>query len=236
MKKFISIMLLLAVAASTLAQDFPMGVSDGTQVAPSRDNEYVCLDGSVFSQVEASMDQAYFCQVGYPFTQVADDYIASAPFSNMRFWGGDAFGCTLAATESFDITIYDGNPSSGGSVVHSFTLDGVVTMIPVIAFGTQFYQIDIDFGIIINQLSGWIAISRNSATCDDGFGWSADELTYGGGNAMSYDGTWLANDGQVFFCLYGNDPIPMPLSDWAIYLGIILIIAFTAYRLRGILS
>lgn len=230
-------MLVLAFATTVFAQDgssFEVDISN----PQSQSNEYVCATGSVFSQFEADATGGLFCQEGYGFPIATDDYTATGPFSTLRLWGVSIMGCTLDATESFDITIYDGDPSSTGMIVHQATYYGVVTAIPVLIGTSQTYQIDIDFGLTINQLSGWIAISRNGAMCGTlGFAW-----LYGGvGNSQSYGrinpsdpDTWIPKTKSLFFCLgtsFGAPP-PVPLSNWPIYAGILLIGGFIVIRYR----
>ncbi len=229
MKKLLVTLCIIAMASVIMAQKVPFSASDGSSLPASRDNEFVCPPGSVFSQVAPTHDNAFFCQLGYFYYIATDDYIASGPFSTMRFWGGDYWGCSLAPTEMFDVFIYNGNPASGGNLIYSSTLAGITTPIGVISFGgTPLYQIDINFGTTITQLNGWIAITRTGATCSSGFAWAS--FGQDTGNAMSYYTYWEPNYGNLFFCLGGGEVVPV--SNWALFIGLGLILVFTIVRFR----
>lgn len=230
MKKLLLTILSLALTVSIMAQQAPASARKGTLPPPGRDNEFVCQAGSVFSQVYPVHDNGIYCQAGYGYYLVADNYSATAPFSTFRFWGGDYYGCTLAPTEPFTVIIYNGDPSAGGTPVFTSTLPGTVTPIGVISFGnTPLYQIDINLGTTITQLNGWIGVTRINPSCDVAFGWTSDLA----GNSLSYDGTWVSTESNLMFCLGGGNE-EVPVSDWALYIGLGLILVFTVVRFRKI--
>jgi hypothetical protein len=234
MKKLVLGLFFVALITSVMAQQFPTGASNGKTQPATRDNEFICLPNPVFSQVYPTLDNGIFCQLGYYYYIAADNYSATGPFSTMRFWGGVFYGCTMAPTEMFDIKIWNGDPNAGGTLVNSFTKPGTVTPTTVNFIGTPFYQIDIDFGTSITQLNGWIGITRNGTSCDPvhGFGWASFGAD---GNSISFGGgSWALVDANLEFCLGGGGQAETPISNWALFIGIGLILAFAVVRFRRV--
>jgi len=218
------------MATLVMAQKAPMTPDLGNYVPSTRDNEYICAPNTVFSQVAPALVNLFYCQAGYTYFLCADDYTASAPFSTLRIWGGDYYSCSLAPTESFDIKIWDGEPWNTGTLVYSATVNGTTSLIGVNAGSTDIYQIDINLGTSINQLNGWIGVTRNGASCNSGFAWAM--FNYPGGNSIISDGTWYTGGSDMMFCL-GNAAMPeTPISNWALLIGLGLIVTFTIIRFR----
>ncbi len=231
MKRLVLGVFIAALTTGVMAQQYPTVAFNGKDQPVTRADEFVCPPNPVFSQVFPTVEDGEYCQLGYFYYIVADDYAATGPFSTMRFWGGDFYGCSLAPTEMFDIKIWNGDPSAGGTLVNSFTLAGTVTPTTVILGSTAIYQIDIDFGTSITQLNGWIGITRNGATCSNGFAWA----TSGSGNSMSFGGgAWAPVDDALVFCLGGGGITETPISNWALFIGIGLILAFAVIRFRRV--
>lgn len=220
-----------------MAQQFPFGPSgENAPPAADRANEFICMPNSAFSQVYPTFSGAFYCQSGYVFYRAADNYIATAPFSTLRFWGADFYGCSLSPAEMFDVFIWDNNPKFGGNLVHSFTLQGTTMPIAASWIETQFFQVDIDFGTTINQTEGWIGITRTGQSCytgtDFGFAWAS----YGSGNSISYNGSWTTTGSNLMFCLGTAEPQPeVPLSNWALFIGIGMILVAALVRFRRML-
>ncbi|NTV85031.1 MAG: hypothetical protein HGA23_12150 [Bacteroidales bacterium] len=235
MRKLFLTMSILVMTTVIMAQQFPLGPIGKNTPDPGRNNEFFCMPNAVFSQVFPTYSGAFYCQSGYTFYRAADNYMATGPFSTLRFWGADFYGCTLAPTEMFDIFIWNGDPRNGGTLIHSFSLPVNTMPIGVSWIGTQFYQIDIDFGTAINQSQGWIGITRTGPSCyqgtDFGFAWACS----GNGNAMSYNSDWLANGSNLMFCLGAAEPVEeVPISNWALFIGIGLILVSAVIRFRRI--
>jgi hypothetical protein len=193
---------------------------------------FECLPGSVFSQVHPTIDNGWWCQQGYELSILADNYTASGPFSSLRIWGGDYWGCSLAATEPFIVYVWDNDPSiSGSNIIFSATRTGYTTSTGLITWqGTPLYQIDIGLGTTITQLNGWIGITRVNATCDEAFAWA----TYGEGNARIYEegNGWWDLETNTLFCLGEGEGERVPVTNWALFIGIGLILVFAVVRFR----
>jgi hypothetical protein len=225
---FIMTGLVLAVVF-TFAQQFPMAERAG-MTGTRYTHDFQCMDSYVFSQLLPEYDNGAFCDQGYTFSKVAESYSAMASFSAMRFWGYR----DIKATEDFLIEFYDGVPGEAGTnVVHSFN----VTLVPVATPYYQFdsptlpiYEFNVDFGMNISLLEGWVSISRLTLPYVDRFAWLGYYVANG---SLSYNQTnheWVSNSVEVFFCL--GKAFFIPLSGWALFLGLGLILVFTVFRYR----
>jgi hypothetical protein len=228
---------MLMVSVSLMfAQMSPRSASDGNNnFTGSRDAIFECAPGYVFSQFDLTFDDAYYCDVNYPWTKVMDDYTATGPFSTIRFWGFNLSGCVPGASQTFLIEIYNGDPSSGGTLVNSFTKTATPQPKGVyVNWGatTEMYQVDIDLGTMVTQLNGWVSISRTSSTDGCVFAWTAMDYA---GNGMSWGpGYGYYNSGAaLYFCLGGGGGV-VPISSWALIIGIALIATFAVVRMRKI--
>jgi hypothetical protein len=234
MKKSLLVLCIVSIASVIIAQQHLSDPFRDATPPPGRNFVYDCMENPVFSQVFPTSLNGHWCQFGGTVqTAVADDYSASGPFSSFRFWGFDFYGCSLASTEEFDVFIWDGSPLLGGILVHSFTLKGTTTYTPESFSGTPIYQVDINLGTTINLLNGWIGITRKGATCDQGFAWLFDSYDTGNSVQKYYPaGDWGARNTNLFFCLGGATGETIPISDWALYIGIFIMVAFAVIRFR----
>jgi len=236
MKRITITLIVLMLGFGLMAQNLSSFVSVDSPNA-NRDNEYQCLSGSVFSQTYPSSDRAYYGDDGFKYSRVADDYVASSSFSNIRFWGVNSIGdYTLGATETFIIRFYGNNsttPSIPGTELYSF----IVSATPVdlgINFGAYgtIYQLDIDFGTTVTLLEGWVSITRHNQSDNKKF--AAIAVTDVTGNMRSYDnieGEWIQGvHGNLMFCLGGTPAVP--ISNWALVIGVLLISGFIVVKFR----
>jgi len=233
MKKIALIILATFISVSMFGQKVPFSIGNGTPTPPSRDNEFTCEANSQFSQVYSTYDNGFYCDDNYSFYAAADDYSASGSFSTMRFWGVNFSTCAPGATETFIIKFYELNtvvPSIPGTEMHSFTVTGTITDLGIVTpwavYPCTIYQIDVDFITTVTLLDGWVSVTRQNPGDGCNFVW----MGYGTGNAVSTNGTWQTTNGNLMFCLGGTPSIP--ISNWAIYLGIFLIAAFMVFRFR----
>jgi hypothetical protein len=233
MKKNLLFLSLVMTFSVIIAQDKPRTPNLGNYTPSSRDNEYVCMPDAVYSQVYPSLENLYYCQNDYTWYMAADDYSASAPFSTLRIWGGDFYSCSLAPTESFDIKIWDDAPWDSGNLIYSQTISGTTTFIGVNIGATDIYQVDFDLGTTITQLTGWIGVTRNNASCSEGFAWAFGN--WYSGNSVIFDGSWYAGESDMMMCLGNTTPTEVPVSNWALFIGLGLILAFAVIRFRRVL-
>lgn len=206
MKKIYIFALLVLLTLSLFAQK-PSGASDGTPVPSPRANEFICAPDAVFSQTHPTYNQAWFGDASSYVTRTGDDYIASGPFSTMRFWGANFWGCAVANEYTFTIRFYERNlidPLIPGDMVLSFTLPVTPMQIGINSWlDSPVFQVDIDFGTTIDLLDGWVSVTRENVTDGCYFGLLCDE---GFGNSVQYlEGLgWVQTYSDNFFCLGGS--------------------------------
>ncbi len=224
LKHFSLIAAFLAIAFSAEAQDPWYDYIGGD----SRDvHNFTCMTGSVFDQIPTDYNIGVYCDASYTVTKVADDYTATSSFSQMRVWGV----YDVKPVETFLIEFYDGPPDAiGTSVIHTFNVSTNPIPTPYLRNGSVIHEINIDFGTSITQLTGWVSISRTTLPYVSEFAWIGNSS---GGNSKSYfigGSTWQSNTVDQFFCFGGTPPIPV--SNWAIILGVLLIGTFIVVRYR----
>jgi len=234
MKTFSIGALVLLLSFKVWSQTETFNVKFGNLPNHTRINEFICPEGSLFSQIYPEHDNGMYCQENYYYHLATDDYFASSPFNNIRIWGGNYHGCTLNDVEMFEVYIWDSNPKLGGNLIYFKTLEGYTTPIDVMSYlQTPLYQIDIDLNGYVNELNGWIGITRKGPFCDEitGFGWCSFTST-GEGNSMSLGGTtWLETHTNFLFCMYSQNPL-VPISFWSFMLGLTLIAIYMIIKFK----
>lgn len=236
MKKMTLLLMAMVMSLGIMAQDLPyINVNGDVPVSP-KDNEFVCAPNSVFSQVYPTYASGYFSDGAHTYTRTADDYTTTNPFSSMRFWGVNYCGGAINATETFIIKFYERNttdPSIPGVEVNSFTIAASITDMGLTApwgCNTPMYQIDIDFGATVTLLDGWMSVTRQNPGDVYAFAMIASGSA---GNVCSYNSTsdtWQTDTKSLMFCL--GAPPPVPLSNWALIISMILISGFIVIRTR----
>ncbi len=219
------------MATAAIAQaDLSPGITDKN---PDR-HGFSCPEGSVFSQVPDDATGFYRCQLDTPSLIAATNYTAEGGrFTSFRFWGFDAVGCNLEPIEPFYVYVWNENPADRGDLIFSGEFDGLTLVTEEIIHETEIYQIDIDFGEVINQEAGYIGITRINPSCDVSFAWLA--YTEGDGDVQMFGGdSWSHHYhfGDLFFCL--SYEAPVPIKNWTIYLTTLLIGIFFIFRIRKI--
>lgn len=197
-----------------------------------------CMEDAVFSQCPDVYDNAYYCDADYAYSKVADNYVSADPIGSIRFWGVDDAN-DMQATETFYIEFYDGPPGDPGTtVVNGFNVSINPVQTPWQLYGFDdfdIYQFDVEFPWLVSQFTGWVSITRTTVSSGD-FAWLV--LQDGSDDFLQFyspdPGIWETREGYTFFCL-GPVPPSIPLSNWALYLGILLILAFTVLRLRKVI-
>ncbi|MCF6342557.1 MAG: hypothetical protein L3J31_07120, partial [Bacteroidales bacterium] len=125
----------------------------------------------------------------------------------------------------FEIVFYQDNAGTPGAVVATFNVSvtGQATGDSIAGFPVLKYSTTLPTAVS-GLSAGWVSIQGNpSGSCT--FWWG--ESFTGDGLAFQ-NGSNLAAD--LSFCLYVSPPIP--ISNWAILLGVFFIAAFTVYRFR----
>lgn len=234
MKKYTLLFILsLAFGLSVTAQQQPM-FAKGTG-STGRAGEYSCPGNSIFSQTPYTTLYSWFGDDTYAYTRIADDYITTEPIGSMRFWGLNYFTCPPGTSLDFIIKFYERNvadPTIPGNEVASFNITAVPQPFYLAEWPDSYpYQVDVIFPGGVTLTDGWISITRTNASDGCTFGWMGTEP--GTGNSASYNGSWLVSGGNLAFCL-GPSAI-IPISNWAIFAGLLLIGTFIIVRYRRVI-
>jgi len=237
MKKMTILLMAMVMSLGLIAQDLPYINVNGEMPASPKDNEFVCAPNSVFSQVYPTYDNGYFAEETLQYSRAADRYTATGEFRSIRFWGVNYSGGAINATETFIIRFYElnsGNPIIPGAEVGTYSVSvNPIDMGISAPWGpTAIYQVDLDFGATVTLLDGWVSVSRLNTTDGMRFAMLANQI--GSGSQVSYDSvsdTWVTGSGSyLMFCL--GDPPPVPLSNWALIMSMLLISGFIVIRTR----
>ena len=236
MKKMTILLIAMVMSLGLIAQDLPYINVNGEMPASPKDNEFVCVPNSVFSQVYPTYTNGYFAEETQKYSRAADRYTATGEFRSIRLWGVNYSGGAINATETFIIRFYElnsGNPIIPGAEVSSYSVSvNPVDMGISAPWGpTPIYQADIDFGATVTLLDGWVSVSRLNTTDGMRFAMLA---VMNSGSQVSYDSdtnTWITGSGaSLMFCL--GDPPSVPLSNWALIMSMLLISGFIVIRTR----
>lgn len=191
--------------------------------------DWSCPENSIFSQT-FGFQWLYTSDMEYGY-KVYDNFSASSGFNIVTFWGvmfnfPTGTNCTNGLN-SFRISFYDDDAGAIGSLQSFFdvfvTVDYVAT-----GFGFDTYKFSANLGTMMYLNQGWISIEGNT---NDGnecvFMWCD---SYDGDlNGYQENGEgWVAND--FAFCLSNGNEVP--ISNWAIIVGIGLIVTLAVIRLR----
>jgi hypothetical protein len=229
------------------------GWSQGNQLirnpnkGSNRGVELQCPPGSVFSQVPQYVDVSW--SMSAPRI-IADDFTTVSPPLSMRFWAMNLdpmeWSFCMPAELTFIVRFYERNlsdPTLPGAEAAAYT----ITTEPQygnIAFGDDF-QIDLSFPEPAPITDGWVALSCITDIYPCWFTtWHGQDMWGTGlGNACAYMQNWETgewywqaavpdeNELSMAFCLGGPVP-PVPVSNWALFIGLALIATFIIIRYK----
>ena len=248
MKKIqLSILLLIGIFLSTSLASFsqetqtPASIGEqGIIMPPNRAGEFDCPVNSIFSQPPVSWANAYFSDEGTTnHSQNIFDLFSGLTenIAGITFWGilSDGSGCYPGGPVDFDIAFYQDNAGSVGTLVQSFTISVTPTVTGSIFCGSQILKFDVTLPSSVSLSNGWASVVRknpgnlpcsfawlNTTTGDNSFAWNQSGGSYNYQTGTGYNAS---------FCLTGSTA-PVPLSNWAIYIGIFLIASFIVFRFR----
>ncbi len=203
-----------------------------------------CNSNSIFSQSLLNPPSAYTSDENGN-TQLDNFYGLTDPIYSMTFWGimwDGSSDCYAAGSQDFVINFYQnvGDPVNGtvGSIVQTFN----VTITPVATGMTysnsytgvqaQILKYEITFPSTVSLAEGWFSVVKknpNSDACMFNF----LNTTNGDGHSAyvlhgSSDYHYPTNNRAFCLC---NTP-PVPVSNWALAFGVLLILGFIIIRYR----
>lgn len=196
--------------------------------SPNREvTDLLCPEGSLYAQTPDGLDGHSYIN-GYYFS---DNVITapSGPVTTLTWWMLEMYADPNLA---FEIYIQSNNGGQPGAIIAS-DLNPVVTVTNTgeFSYGYAVMQYTYTFSSPVNISAGdWVGIKdlpdsyhhHYWATSSNGDNY----MWLGGGYSIAYD---------LAFCLGSNGPIPeTPVSNWALLIGLGLIVTFTIVRFRKI--
>lgn len=202
---------------------------EGASISANRAVGMLCPPNSVFGQAGDTPTMGYFSDNGTlnnsqkmydQFSGLVDD-IEGIKFWGILWSGGE---CYTGGPVDFEISFYNDNTGAIGSLNQTFsaTLTPIVTSSLVSGSSLLEFEFDLPSPVLLN--SGWVSVVRknpgnlpcvfawaNTTSGDDAYGWNELDGTY----------AYFTGD-NLAFCLTGGPP-PVPISNRAIILGILLI-------------
>jgi hypothetical protein len=245
MKRILQVLLIVVCcSAISFGQQKNLGYArmDQSNAQQLRQGEMECPPESLFGQPAINPCGGYFCDANdvYQYTEVIEDYPAlSGDIGKVTFWVGfydriSASDCTpgAPATDSYAISFYaiDGtNPSYPGALVRSFTLSPTLVQNLGVSCFTV-YRLEFTLPENIGPNAGWIGIGRLTRTDNCILMWDVIENGYQYSGKQRHQGI-LEDTGLNFpFCLGTGQNVP--ISNWAIIVGVVLIGTFVFIRYR----
>ncbi|MCF6170427.1 MAG: hypothetical protein L3J31_05885 [Bacteroidales bacterium] len=192
--------------------------------------EFYCTPDAFFGQDPISFgaftsDVMSAFIVSDNFTGISGDITSIDWWGLTLFWNGSNWDICTENPKNFEIIFYQDNAGTPGTVVAIFNAlvtgqatGNTLAGHPILKYSTTLPT------AVSGLSSGWVSIQGSpQGTCS--FLW--EESSTGDLLALQ-NGSNIGTD--LAFCLYVSPHIP--LSNWAIILGIFLIAAFTVYRIR----
>jgi hypothetical protein len=202
-----------------------------------RAGELDCSVNSIFSQPPVDMYNGYFSDESTAWSEqklFENFYGLTSPIGGITFWGilfngGD---CYSGGSDDFIVTFYQDNAGTVGTMVQSFSFSATPIVTGSILAGAQLLKYDLTIPSNVSLATGWVMVYRlNPGNTNCVFAWAN---TTTGDNNIGYN--QLGGDINYFadnlaFCLTGPTE-SVPLSNWALIIGIGLILTFAVVRFR----
>ena len=154
----------------------------------------------------------------------------------VTIWGilYDGADCYTGGSDDFVVEFFQDVAGIVGPMTQTFSLTVTPTVTGSILSGSSLLRYDLTLPSNVSQVNGWIMIYRvNPGNSNCAFAWA---IATTGDNLMGFNQfggaiTYFADN--VAFCLSGPNEL-VPLSNWALFIGIGLILVFTVVRFRKI--
>jgi len=196
-----------------------------------------CGPNSIFSQSLLDPPHAYTSDEAGNI-QMEDFEGLTTDISGMTFWGfmWDGSGdCYTSGSQDFEIKFFqDDAGSTVGALVATFN----VTLTPIVTGlfytnGASILRYEVVFPSTVALTDGWFSVVKQNPTSDICKFYYLD--TSGGDNHSAYILSGTPNDvhyspNNRAFCLSGTSSVPV--SNWALVIGLLLMIGFIVFRFR----
>ena len=239
MKKIFNLTLILLLTSSLLG--FGQGIQRNSTKAVHA--SYSAKFGALYSQMTPSSDFAIasqkFPDFGNCVLQGADDFVVTG--SGWSLTRIDVVGTSINSmpANSFEVYIYANNAGLPGALVYSgtslaYTEAGGVYNITLatpanLAAGTYWLSVMINANFTPYGQWYW----QPSAAPQQGnlFVWQDPcDLTASSMTTFTPMGPFTFANYDLCFAVYGSSTSSVPVSNWALYFGIFLMVAFVGFR------
>ena len=195
-----------------------------------------CSPGSIFSQALQSPVSAYTSDEGGN-TQYENFYSLTSEIGGITFWGymwDGSNDCYSPGPQDFTIYFYQDNNGAIGTLVTTITATTTPTETGLLFLNdASILRYEITLPAPVSLSDGWFSIIKSNPTSDPCmFFWLC---TYPGDYHSAYvlktnPSTIHYSTSNRSFCLTEVTSTPVPISNWALGIGIILILGFIIIR------
>jgi hypothetical protein len=152
------------------------------------------------------------------------------PIAGIRYW---QIKTEPALTYPIQVIVefYENNSGTMGPLVNSWNM----YLSPSFTTVDGFDVIDITLPSPVNLSNGWVGINSNDARIPTGSGYTGWLSTSLGDNYIKYSPdltNYYTETTNLSFCLTGGSTSTIPISNWALFIGIGLILVFAIVRFR----
>ncbi len=199
-----------------------------------------CTAGSIFSQSLLNPPSAYSSDENGSI-QLDDFSGLTEDIGGITFWGimwDGSTDCYSAGPQDFEIKFFQNNAGAVGTLEETFN----VTVTPT-STGQYFVnpsvtaliiRFDVIFPNAVSLTDGWFSVVKANPSGDPCMFYHLNTTNGNGHSAYilsSSPGTVNYTTNNRSFCLAGYSP-PIPLSNWALGIGLLLISGFIVIRFR----
>ncbi|RLD90584.1 MAG: hypothetical protein DRJ09_03770 [Bacteroidetes bacterium] len=239
MKKLLLLFAISFVTTLAFSQHQPKPFSTGSDepvVTTSRGGELDCSGNSIFSQSPVNSNNGYYSDNGtlYNAQNLFENFSGLTEWiGGITFWGYmyDGGDCYVAGSQDFEITFFQDNAGAVGTQVQTFTVTVTPTETGSYFNGASILRYDVTFSSAVSLSDGWVSVVKlNPGNNDCEFAWLN---TINGDDLIAYNhngGTPVYYTENMSFCLTGQPPVPV--SNWALILGVFLIAVFMVVRYK----
>jgi hypothetical protein len=231
MKKIILVVLMGVFAVTTLSAQNAKSIQNG-KGGERAVTDLVCPNGSLYSQTPDGVNGFSYI-AGYRYY----DNVITAPVGpvyKISWWMLEFYP---VANLSFDIGIYDNNVDQPGAEIASYT-NVAFTAVNTgeLSYGYPVYEYSFTFPSPVTIPAGaWIGIrDLPDDTNLPNFGHHHYWASSADGDNSHWLGEGSSDIEDLAFCLTGETAPPpeVPVSNWALFIGLGLILVFTVVRFR----
>jgi hypothetical protein len=244
MKTKLLLVSFLLLGSFAFSQSFPASglgkIPINNQHGLIRGSCEVCPENSLFSNGPIPIDYAGTSDDQSCFTVYDNFSNVSSSIGHITFWGYELhFGspcsffcdCTPSNPKTFEIKFYTDNAGAVGTPVSSFTVTPTkeFCMTVDIYDTVSMFRYDANLAPAFNLTAGWVSIRAVGGTDACWFLWAGSDAD----DMFAYqpcDGESLTRSQDFAFCLGSSTAVP--IANWALILGVVLIGTFVFIRYR----